>query len=63
MGVALRQAGIMTLIVDKAGDLGGTWRDNPTPACAATCLPPLLLLFRSWQWSRRFRRQEILAYM
>ena len=66
MGVALRQAGINDfLIVDKAGDLGGTWRDNTYPGLC--CDVPCHLYsfsFRSWQWSRRFPpRQEILAYM
>jgi len=40
MGVALRQAGISDfLIVDKAGDLGGTWRDNTYPGlcCDVPC--------------------------
>ena len=40
MGVALRQAGISDfLIVDKAGGIGGTWRDNTYPGlcCDVPC--------------------------
>ena len=66
MGIALRRAGIDDfLIVDKAGELGGIWRDNSYPGLA--CDVPANLYsysFRPWNWSRRFPpRQEILTYL
>ncbi len=66
MAIALRRAGIDDfLIVDKAGELGGIWRDNTYPGLA--CDVPANLYsysFRPWNWSRRFPpRQEILAYL
>src|SRR5262245_60978618 len=66
MAVALQQAGIEDfLVVDKADDLGGIWRDNTYPGL--TCDVPSHLYsfsFRPWAWSRRFPpRQEILAYL
>ena len=66
MAIALNQAGIEDFVVlDRAGDLGGTWRDNSYPGL--TCDIPSQLYsfsFRPWRWSRRFPpRQEILAYL
>jgi cation diffusion facilitator CzcD-associated flavoprotein CzcO len=66
MAVALQHAGIEDfLVVDKADDLGGIWRDNTYPGL--TCDVPSHLYsfsFRPWAWSRRFPpRQEILAYL
>ena len=66
MAVALQQAGIEDfLIIDKAQDLGGTWRDNTYPGLA--CDVPSNLYSFSFQpghWSRRFPQQnEILAYL
>jgi cation diffusion facilitator CzcD-associated flavoprotein CzcO len=66
MAVALQQAGIEDfLVVDRADDLGGIWRDNTYPGL--TCDVPSSLYsfsFRPWPWSRRFPpRQEILAYL
>ena len=58
MAVALQQAGIEDfLVVDKADDLGGIWRDNTYPGL--TCDVPSHLYsfsFRPWAWSRRFPR-------
>jgi cation diffusion facilitator CzcD-associated flavoprotein CzcO len=36
MAIALKQAGIEDfIVVERAGDLGGTWRDNSYPACTS----------------------------
>jgi cation diffusion facilitator CzcD-associated flavoprotein CzcO len=66
MAIALKQAGIDDfVVVDRADDLGGTWRDNSYPGL--TCDIPSHLYsfsFRPWNWSRRFPpREEILAYL
>jgi cation diffusion facilitator CzcD-associated flavoprotein CzcO len=66
MAIALRRAGIEDFVVlDRADDLGGTWRDNSYPGL--TCDVPSQLYsfsFRPWRWSRRFPpRDEILAYL
>jgi cation diffusion facilitator CzcD-associated flavoprotein CzcO len=66
MAIALKKAGIDDFVVlERAGDLGGTWRDNSYPGL--TCDIPSQLYsfsFRSWRWSRRFpARDEILAYL
>ena len=35
MGIALKKAGINSFaILEKADDVGGTWRDNHYPGCA-----------------------------
>jgi cation diffusion facilitator CzcD-associated flavoprotein CzcO len=66
MAIALKRAGIEDFVVlDKADDLGGTWRDNSYPGLC--CDVPSQLYsysFRPWRWSRRFPpREEILAYL
>jgi cation diffusion facilitator CzcD-associated flavoprotein CzcO len=66
MAMALKRAGIHDfLIVDKADDLGGIWRDNTYPGAA--CDVPASLYsfsFEPGRWSRRFPPQsEILAYL
>jgi cation diffusion facilitator CzcD-associated flavoprotein CzcO len=66
MGLALERAGISDfVIVDKAGEVGGTWRDNTYPGAA--CDVPANLYsfsFRPGRWSRRFPGQEeTLAYL
>lgn len=53
-------------ILEKASDLGGTWRDNTYPGCG--CDVPAHLYSYSFaqhaQWSRVYARQpEILAYI
>src|SRR5215472_14417774 len=66
MALALKQAGIEDfLVVDRAGDLGGTWRDNTYPGLACDVPSNLYSFsFRPGRWSRRFPpRQEILAYL
>ena len=52
MAIALKQAGIEDFVVlDKADDLGGTWRDNSYPGLC--CDVPSQLYsysFRPWRW-------------
>jgi cation diffusion facilitator CzcD-associated flavoprotein CzcO len=66
MAIALRRAGIDDFVVlDRADDVGGIWRDNSYPGL--TCDVPSQLYsfsFRPWRWSRRFpAREEILGYL
>ncbi len=66
MAIALKRAGIDDFVVlDRADDLGGTWRDNSYPGL--TCDVPSQLYsfsFQPWRWSRRFpARDEILSYL
>ena len=54
------------VILEKAADLGGTWRDNTYPGCG--CDVPAHLYSYSFaqnpHWSRTYARQpEILAYL
>jgi cation diffusion facilitator CzcD-associated flavoprotein CzcO len=67
MAIRLKMAGFTDVIVlEKAGDLGGTWRDNTYPGAA--CDTPSRLYCFSFErgpgWSRRFATQpEILGYL
>jgi cation diffusion facilitator CzcD-associated flavoprotein CzcO len=69
LGAAIRlsQAGVGDLaVLEKAGTLGGTWRDNTYPGCA--CDVPSALYSYSFapnpEWTRAFARQaEIRAYL
>ena len=66
MAIALKRAGLDDFVVlDRADDLGGTWRDNSYPGL--TCDIPSQLYsfsFRPWRWTRRFPpRDEILSYL
>ena len=67
MGVALRRAGIESFVIlEKAGDIGGTWRDNTYPGAA--CDVPSHLYCFSFEpkpdWTRSFSpQQEIQAYL
>jgi cation diffusion facilitator CzcD-associated flavoprotein CzcO len=66
MAAALKRAGIQDfLVVDRADDLGGTWRDNTYPGLACDVPSNLYSFsFRPSRWSRRFPpREEILAYL
>jgi cation diffusion facilitator CzcD-associated flavoprotein CzcO len=67
MAIRLKRAGIHDFVVlEKAADLGGTWRDNTYPG-AACDVPSHLYSFsfeRKTDWSRKFPRQdEILDYL
>ncbi|GAA1283522.1 NAD(P)/FAD-dependent oxidoreductase [Saccharothrix xinjiangensis] len=67
MAIELKRAGQDDFVVlEKAGDLGGTWRDNSYPGCA--CDVPSHMYSFSFElnprWSRVFARQpEIWAYL
>jgi cation diffusion facilitator CzcD-associated flavoprotein CzcO len=67
MAIKLRERGRDDfLILEKAADLGGTWRDNTYPGCG--CDVPAHLYSYSFaqnpDWTRTYARQpEILAYL
>jgi cation diffusion facilitator CzcD-associated flavoprotein CzcO len=67
MAIRLRQEGIEDFVVlERAGDVGGTWHDNTYPGCA--CDVPSHLYSFSFapnpRWSRTYSRQpEILRYL
>ena len=67
MGIALKKAGYHDFVIlDKAPDLGGTWRDNQYPGCA--CDVPSPLYSYSFElnpdWSHLFAPQrEIWDYL
>jgi cation diffusion facilitator CzcD-associated flavoprotein CzcO len=67
MAIRLLQAGRSSFVVlEKAGEVGGTWRENHYPGCA--CDVPSHLYSYSFEpnpaWSRMFAPQgEILAYI
>lgn len=67
LGIKLKEAGIESFtILEKAGGVGGVWRDNSYPGL--TCDVPSHLYQYSFEpnhdWTRRFpRRDEILAYL
>ncbi len=65
--IKIREAGLgEVLILERAGELGGTWRDNTYPGCA--CDVPSSLYSFSFapnpEWTRIFAHQpEIQAYV
>ena len=66
MAIALQKQGVDFLILEKAGDVGGTWRDNSYPGCA--CDVPSHLYSFSFEpkatWSKLFSPQpEIWDYL
>jgi cation diffusion facilitator CzcD-associated flavoprotein CzcO len=66
MALALERAGIQDyLVLDRAGELGGTWRDNTYPGLACDVPSNLYSFsFRPGRWSSRFPpREEILGYL
>ncbi|MGW4794545.1 flavin-containing monooxygenase [Nonomuraea sp. NPDC004297] len=61
MGIRLKQAGHHDFVIlEKAAELGGTWRDNTYPGCA--CDVPSHMYSYSFElnpdWSRMFAPQE-----
>jgi len=60
MGIALQQQGVDFLILEKAEDIGGTWRDNSYPGCA--CDVPSHLYSFSFEpkadWKHLFSFQD-----
>jgi len=67
MAIALREDGIEDFVVlERAGDLGGTWRDNSYPGCACDIASVLYSYAEEPNpaWTRAFAGQpEIWAYM
>ncbi len=67
MAIRLRQQGMTDFVVlERAADVGGTWRDNSYPGCA--CDVPSQLYSYSFElnpsWSRNFSgQQEIWDYL
>ncbi|MEB3032002.1 flavin-containing monooxygenase [[Mycobacterium] nativiensis] len=66
MGIALQRAGVDFVILEKAGEVGGTWRDNTYPGCA--CDVPTHLYSFSFEpkpdWRQLFSYQpEIFDYL
>jgi cation diffusion facilitator CzcD-associated flavoprotein CzcO len=67
MAIRLEQRGLDSfLVLERASDVGGTWRDNRFPGCACD-IPSLLYSFSFEQdpaWTRVFPRQEeIFGYL
>jgi cation diffusion facilitator CzcD-associated flavoprotein CzcO len=67
VAMALGQAGFRDFVIlERAGDLGGTWRDNTYPGCACD-IPSILYSWTAEQnpgWSQAFAgQQEIWDYM
>jgi cation diffusion facilitator CzcD-associated flavoprotein CzcO len=67
MAIELRRAGVEDFVVlERASDLGGTWRDNTYPGCACD-IPSVLYSWSKEQnpsWSSAFAGQaEIYDYM
>ncbi len=67
MAIALRQAGRHDFVVlERAGSVGGTWRDNHYPGCACDVPTPLYSLSAAPNpdWSHLYARSgELRAYM
>jgi cation diffusion facilitator CzcD-associated flavoprotein CzcO len=65
--IRLRQEGIDDFVIlERAADVGGTWRDNTYPGCACDVESHLysLSFARNPEWTHRFSRQpEIWAYL
>jgi cation diffusion facilitator CzcD-associated flavoprotein CzcO len=66
MSIALQRAGVEHVVLEKADDLGGTWRDNHYPGCK--CDVPSHLYSFSFalnpEWSATYSSQgEIWAYL
>jgi cation diffusion facilitator CzcD-associated flavoprotein CzcO len=66
MGIALQKQGVDFVILEKADEIGGTWRDNSYPGAA--CDVPSHLYSFSFEpkagWTRMFSPQpEILDYL
>ena len=66
MAIALRKAGRNFLVLEKAGEVGGTWRENIYPGCACDVNSHLYSYSFSPNphWTRMFSQQpEILSYL
>jgi len=67
MAIKLKEAGYHDFVIlEKADDIGGTWRDNTYPGCACDVPSPLYSFSfeLNTEWSRLFApQQEIWDYM
>lgn len=67
MAAALRRRGVSDFIVfERAGEVGGTWRDNTYPGCACDVKSDLysFSFAPNPEWGHRYARQaEILDYL
>ncbi|GAC1625821.1 MAG: NAD(P)/FAD-dependent oxidoreductase [Vulcanimicrobiaceae bacterium] len=66
MAIGLRRAGITDFVVlERANEIGGTWRDNAYPGCACDIPSQLYSFsFARGRWSRVYPTQpEIQAYL
>jgi len=67
MAIRLRQRGAHEFVVfERAGEVGGTWRDNTYPGCACDIRSDLysFSFAPNPDWAHRYARQpEILAYL
>ncbi len=67
MAVALRRAGLRDFVVlERAGQLGGTWRENHYPGCACDVPTPLysFSFAPNPRWSHLYARSgEIREYL
>jgi len=60
MAMELRSRGIMDVVIlERAAELGGTWRDNAYPGCACDVESTLysLAVAPNPDWSRKFAPQ------
>src|SRR4029077_9662885 len=66
MAIELQRRGVEFVVLEKADELGGTWRDNTYPG-AACDIPSHLYSFSfepNPRWTRSYGSQaEILAYL
>src|SRR6478735_8111369 len=67
MAIRLKKAGIHDFVIlEKAGEVGGTWRENHYPGAACDVPSPVYSFSfeRNPKWTRVFSPQkEILAYL
>ena len=66
MGIKAKAAGLKVVILERAGDIGGTWRENVYPGCACDTHSHhySFSFFMKSDWSRKFASHtEILEYL
>ncbi|MGE4660082.1 MAG: NAD(P)-binding protein [Arenicellales bacterium] len=66
MGIKAKAAGLDVLILERANDIGGTWRENIYPGCACDTQSHhySFSFFMKSDWWRRFAgHAEILEYL
>ena len=63
--VALKEAGISFSVVEKEGDVGGTWLRNRYPGCGVDTPSSIYSYsFQPYRWSRFFaQRDEVYGYL